>query len=118
MAAVERDDQVRVEPIREDGDRSIDRSEREVRVALDEVRDERPVVGVRRFDIEVAQAPDECGLTARAQATFGKPGDLGDDEGWDDKVQVTPAQDLGTCGVGLIPPVDRGEKWTRVNDRG
>lgn len=118
VAAVERDDQVRIEPIREHGDRRVDRSEWEVPVALDEVGDEGPVVGVRGFDIEVAQAPDECGLTTRAKAPFGKPGDLGDDERRDDEVQVPPTKDRGTCGVTRIPSVDRGEQWTRVKDRG
>jgi hypothetical protein len=73
---------------------------------------------VRGFDVEVAQAPDEQGLAARAQASCGKPGNLRDDERGDDEVQVTPTQDLGTCGVTRIPPVDRGEKRARVNDRG
>ena len=118
MASVEGDDQVRVEPVCEDHDRCVDGPEREVAVAIDEVGDDRPVIGVRGFDVEAAQAPDERRLAARAQASCGKPGDLGDDERGDDQVQVTPTQDLGTGRVIRIPPIDRGEKRARVNDRG
>ena len=118
MAAVERHDQIGLQPVGENDDRGVDRSEWEVGVPLDQVGDHRPIIGVWGFDVEAVQAADERGLPAHTQARSGEPGDLGDDKRRDDELQVTPTENLGTGGVIRIPPVERGEKRARVNDRG
>ena len=118
MAAVEGDDQVRVEPIRQNGDRGIHRPQWEVRVALDEVGDEGPILQGGRLDLERAQASRERGLAAWPKAQSSEVGNLGDDEGRDDEVQITPAKHLGASDVIGIPAVERRQQWPGINDRG
>jgi hypothetical protein len=56
MPAIERDDQICAEPVGQDGDRCVNRSEREICIALDEVGDDWPVDGQGCVDLETDQA--------------------------------------------------------------
>ena len=117
MAPVEGDDQVRVEPVGKNDDRGVDGPEREVAVPLDEVGDQRPVLWVRILDAEPGQAPYERSLAAWPEAQSCEMGNLGDDQGRDDEVQIPPAKHLGASDVIGIPPVERRQQWAGVKDR-
>lgn len=117
MTPVQGDDHVRLESISEDDDRGVYRPEREVAIPLDEVGYQRPIVGMRIFHAEPAQASYECSLAAWSKAQSCEMGNLGDYQGRDDEVQVPPAKHVGASDVIGIPPVERRQQRPGVKDR-
>jgi hypothetical protein len=87
VATVEGRDLGGVEPLRRGDHRGVNSAERQVAVFGDKLGDADRVAGVQRLDREAAagQVPEETDLGFPAETRLDQVGDLGDDEGGNDK---------------------------------
>jgi hypothetical protein len=108
-----------VEPLRRGDHRGVDGAERQVAVLGDELGDADRVAGVQRLDREAAagQVPEEADLGFPAETCLDQVGDLGDDEGGNDKRAGMGLQQPEAGGVMVVVGVDVGVEGTGVDDQ-
>ena len=116
MSAIERHDQIGVQPLGEGYHRRIDPTEGEVGVAVDELSDPCPIIALRATNIDADERFEEASLYARSKPGSDKIAGLGQHECRDHDPKPTTLQNVDTPVMILVIPIDRRVERPGIND--
>ncbi len=108
MSPVEGDDEIGTETICEYSHRRVYGAEREVTVALDEIRDERPITGLRRFHFDGGESSDEGGFETRTESFSREMDNLCQHERRHHEFEISLVKDCAAANVVAVCSIDRG----------
>lgn len=88
MPVIQGDHQVRVQALGQRDDRSIRATEPTFPVLLNQIRNPKPILRCRSFDVDIRQAAQEFGFDRRTEPAANQVRHLGHNEGGDNQPQV------------------------------
>lgn len=89
VKVVQRDYRFRPQPFRQRNHRSVRPSQGEVPVLPHKLSDSRPIVGLRRLNVEWLKSGEEARLRARTESRADQVGDLCDNESREHRMQIS-----------------------------